>query len=837
MVSDYCKIDLNNSKFKNLSKADKEAVEKSVDEMIERAMKKRDIDSNKAVMMELDEYERLLDIANKHQQVNAYRNILVQAQMMEIMDGSFADDPAEGIMAYLFGAQNERFGARNHAAGRVDLYKNKYVANLRKLLIKDRLMGILKSGKFDGDIRRAAMLMDQNMSVDHLNKDAVAVAKHIQTVNKILRKDANSTGAMIGELQGYVTTQGHNPSKIKANKDAWIKFMKERLDFSRSTFSEARLQEELLQQWSEFSSGAHIADQVKFDDPGKGLSGFQSIAKSLSKNRKIHFKTVEDEIEYAELFGNASLADDVFSNLMQTGRKIGLQTALGPNFRMNIDNAIRKKLDKLNKEGKDELAKKLNNTKQYLDSNGIPQLTGENNIAGNEIAATVDSSLSVLNRTAKLGGAAIASLVGDPITHALNMSFFDRSVSSFFTGYGNFLKGLSRNLDAPEVQDFIAELQMTTSYMLNQINPRFSDSITPSNKIEVGSERLQNFFFKWTGQTYLDDHFRVEASIGVARKLGNDAGLSYDKLPDGHKRIMSWYGVTPDEWEFVRTSVKKFENDSVLDLEGLLNSPLLSDYTVSKGYKDTPFQRERLARNVIDKFKNVVNDQQSYSILGADDRLRAWMYAGSKRGTAGNVTARQLATFKGWPLAYMQRVLRRQAMSNDTPSAMLMNGFGIIMAMTAGGYALVQLGELRNGREPKPMTTELLIESMVRGGGLGFYGDLIYSVGEANSGKDAFVKTLGPTAENIATISQIVNDAYGLEPQKSVDDTLKLIKGNVPFANHFMIKPVVDYMFLNQVTEYVSPGALSRAEQKRYEKYGNNYLPNVPPPSERMLFN
>ena len=70
MVSDYCRIDLNNSKFKNLSKADKEAVEKSVDEMIERAMKKRDIDSNKAVMMELDEYERLLDIANKHQQEN-----------------------------------------------------------------------------------------------------------------------------------------------------------------------------------------------------------------------------------------------------------------------------------------------------------------------------------------------------------------------------------------------------------------------------------------------------------------------------------------------------------------------------------------------------------------------------------------------------------------------------------------------------------------------------------------------------------------------------------------------------------------------------------------------
>jgi hypothetical protein len=836
MVSDYCKLDLTKGKFKNLSKADKEAVEKSVDEMIERAAKKRDIDSNQAIMMELDEYERLLDIAKKHQQVNAYRNILVQAQMMEIMDGSFANDPSEGIMAFLLGSQNEKFGARNHAASRIEMYKHKYVNNLRKLLVKDKLMGIFSSGKFDDDIRRAALYLDQGVPVDGLNKDAVLIAKHLQTVNKMLRKDANSTGAMVGELQGYVTTQGHNQWKIKANKDAWTRFMKERIDFSRSTFSTDRLDEELLQQWSEFSSGAHIADQVKFDTPGKGLSGFQSIAKSLSKNRKIHFKTVEDEIEYAKLFGNASLADDVFGNLTNTGRRVGMQTALGPNFRMNIDNAINKKIDNLNKAGKADLADKLNKTKGYLNSNGIPQLTGENNIAGNQIAATVDSSLSMLNRTAKLGAVALASTVGDPITHGLNMAMFDRNVASFFTGYGSFFKGLGRNLASEEVQDFMSELYLTTTHMLNQINPRFSDSIIASNKIEMGSEKLQNFFFKWTGQTYLDDHFRVGASIGVAHKLGKDAKLPYDKLSDGHKRIMSWYGITPDEWEFARTSTKTLEGFPILDVENIINSNGLSDYVVAKGFKDTPFQRERIARDLADKFRNVINDQQSYSVLGADDRLRAWMYAGSKRGTVGNVTARQLATFKGWPLAYMQRVLRRTLSSNDTHSTKALNMFGVMVAMMAGGYTLVQLGELRNGREPKPMSWELIKESMIRGGGLGFYGDILYAAGEENTGEKALTKLAGPTAENVVKAFNIYNDAYSLEPSKSTDTALNLIKSNTPFANHFLVKPVMDYIFLNQVAEYVSPGVLSRAEQKRSEKYGNNYLPNVPPPSERMLF-
>lgn len=837
MVSKYCEINLSDPKFDKLSKTDKEQISKDIDRIIERAARNASIeDIASKVEMELNDYLELVDRAELVKKVNSYRNLLAREKMYEIMTGPFKANPSEGLMAFMVGSQVEGFGSRLSVSRIMEGYQQRYTNSLQKLLVNDGLDKAFSSGKFDLEIRVAASRLDAKMDVSDLPEIAVAIAKHLQTVNKIMLKDANSMGAVIGSLDGYVTRQGHNMHKIRAKKEAWKNFMRTELDTDRSNFGKINFEDELEKQWSEFSSGIHIKEIVK-EDPGKGLTGFASLAKSMSKNRDIIFKSPEAEFRYAKEFGEGSLFDDVIVNYSSTGRKVGMLSALGPNPLMNIEMIVKQLSDELNKLGKPDEVLKLNKNLDYVKNVVFPVLTGASSIPGNEIAATAETIVAKTLRMSKLGSASIASLVGEPVMNGLNLSFLEGNTLSFFKGVTESFSKLKPFIKKPEVQEFLEDYRVQLSYLNHSLNHRnLEDIVSPLNNIERTTDRLENFFFKMTGMNALDRTWRYAASMGFAKRLAMNSDKVFDDLPDSYKRVLSNSGIDAADWNMVRGIKKDFGGDigELIGIEQIRTSDMLGPYVKSKGFKDTPFQRNRLAEDLINKVTSMLNDYQSYSVISADARLRAAMYGGMKRGSTQSVIFRQLMLLKSWPLAYMQSTFGRTFYRNDPLMTKVANTVGIMIAMTASGYLLTQITELRKGREPLPLNTQTMLSSFARGGGLGLYGDFVYSVAEESMGKDALYKLAGPAAQLAGDSIDVVQELFAGEDSKFSEKAFKLIKSNVPFANHFFVKPVADYLLLNAMTEVISPGALERAELRQMKRTGTDYI--FGKPSETMLF-
>jgi hypothetical protein len=58
------------------------------------------------------------------------------------------------------------------------------------------------------------------------------------------------------------------------------------------------------------------------------------------------------------------------------------------------------------------------------------------------------------------------------------------------------------------------------------------------------------------------------------------------------------------------------------------------------------------------------------------------------------------------------------------------------------------------------------------------------------------------------------------------------VVSNIPFANMWFVRPVLNYMVLNELRETLSPGSMARDDMRARQEFGQEPLLS---PSERML--
>jgi hypothetical protein len=121
--------------------------------------------------------------------------------------------------------------------------------------------------------------------------------------------------------------------------------------------------------------------------------------------------------------------------------------------------------------------------------------------------------------------------------------------------------------------------------------------------------------------------------------------------------------------------------------------------------------------------------------------------------------------------------------------------------------------DMLKGKEPRdPFDWKTAAAAMQQGGGLGIYGDFLFGEMRNRSGQGFLATVAGPTFGELDKLA----DLYGRA--KNGDDVgaaiQRIILSNTPFANHFMLRPAADYLFLRSITEAINPGALRRMEEK-----------------------
>jgi hypothetical protein len=217
-------------------------------------------------------------------------------------------------------------------------------------------------------------------------------------------------------------------------------------------------------------------------------------------------------------------------------------------------------------------------------------------------------------------------------------------------------------------------------------------------------------------------------------------------------------------------------------------------------------------------------DEMGFGFLEQDLKSRRFMLQGTKAGTVTGEILRFMGQFKGFPVAFTQRVLGR-AMQGYSPDERLLQArnLGTLMAgLLVMGYVSMIAKDFLRGYTPRdPEKPKTWLAALFQSGGAGIYGDFLFA--QANRFGNAPLETIvGPTAGTAASIINLATRARDGEAKAA--DALNIALQNTPFLSLWYARPALDLLILNSMRESLSPGFIQRQQQRRKEDFGQERI-------------
>lgn len=234
-----------------------------------------------------------------------------------------------------------------------------------------------------------------------------------------------------------------------------------------------------------------------------------------------------------------------------------------------------------------------------------------------------------------------------------------------------------------------------------------------------------------------------------------------------------------------------------------------------------------------------IHDESEFAVVNPDLKTRAiTTFGGQQAGTYGGEIARTVMQFKSFPIAMMTRHWSRmlEGDHNAQGAPMLANrvlyGMALMATLTGLGAVSVQEKQLLGGKDPIDMNKgRFWAKAVAQGGGLSILGDL-FLVDPASSGADAigtFAKNaIGPTLGTASDLllKVVTENIWQAAEGKDSHWEAELFgwaKAQTPAANLWWLKPFVEHGFTNAIQESLSPGYLSRVQQRAQKDWGNRW--------------
>jgi hypothetical protein len=238
---------------------------------------------------------------------------------------------------------------------------------------------------------------------------------------------------------------------------------------------------------------------------------------------------------------------------------------------------------------------------------------------------------------------------------------------------------------------------------------------------------------------------------------------------------------------------------------------------------------ETLRSTAISRLLGFIVDESEYAVLAPDLMSRAISTRGTQKGTINGELQRHLMLFKGFPVAMMTRQIRRLA-SIEGRGNKFSYGIQLILGLTAMGALSLTLKDIWYGKDPRDMTEKKFWgAAFVQGGGLGIYGDILYTGlgGNSRSGQPNWANFLGPVAGTFVDALNItLGNAGELAEGKDTNigaEAIRFSRQNMPFVNLWYARSAIDHMFVHEMQEAASPGYLNKMRKNARKEWGQDY--------------
>jgi len=784
-------------------------------------------DSEDAAMKAAEALGEKMKLAAVIEKRNAALNLKRQIEAVGFVKSQFAKDPGTGVEALLVGVNNLRQGSRLSVMAaqreRTGFYLGGFAADLERLGLSD----VLAKGDLDLDVARALWAKD-NPSAPPFKGPAEAqqIADVVHKWQEVTRLDQNKAGAWIGKMQGYITRQSHDAhALIKAGFDKWKQAIGTKLDWDRilADMPDKDPEEFLKAAYNGIVSGQHFKTGTA--EPS-GFKGPSNLAKKLSQERVLHFKTADDWFNYNAEFGTGNLRESVVRGFSSAAENVGMLRTMGTNPGAMIE----KITSEVSRSLKDDPIALKNFMQRKPDFDRyLKSVDGTMRIPVNGMMARVSSNVRAGQGMAKLG-AALAAQFSDIGLFGSEMRY---QGATYLSGMGEAIGGLLRGRGSTEQRKVLSELGVFFESAIGEITNRFSAADSLGGKMS----KLQQAFFKINGMSWWTDTMRASAGLMMSHRLANMKDLSWGEIGD-LQRSLSLFGIDEGKWDLVRQgAVKEADGKAYLTPEAVRDVPdeALAGYLESRGQKSTPRNVASLREEIESSLRTYFVDRVDFAALTPDAKTQAYMLRGTQPGTIEGETLRFVAQFKSFNAAMIQKPIGREiyGYGSDTLAEAMKDGRGTMLGLaqlmvwtTLFGYgSMVAKDALKNKTPRDPANYKTWIAAMSQGGGLGIYGDFLF--GQSNRLGGGLVSTLaGPTLGTAGDVADIWTTLRDGDPGGAGAKAFRTALNNTPYMNLFYVRPVMDYLFLNQLQESMNPGYIQRTRQ-RMEKEGQQFI--LPP--------
>lgn len=761
--------------------------------------------------------------------------------------------------------------------------------NLRITAVRQELMSTmgdgfkaLGEGRFWGlveDRSRALQVVKALFGEDVDDPVIKQGAKVIQDTLESIRVRYNALGGNIKHLKDYGLPQSHDVMKVaragdvlapigkswvsqrfmsgarvvtrtlaglddamKHNRAAWVDFIADKLDRDKYLDLETGKR---LNDNEYYEMLGKVYDTLVTDGAVNSPTAQTALAKKAGKgkrgdkHRALHFKDAESWLAYEEMFGNNNIGLTISSHINSMGREIALMQEMGPN-----PNGTFEALHGLAQRDADmaKLKHGINPlvAAKYRDMHGTPPfmvtttqmwntLSGAaGTVKGLGYVADIAQGLRTLQCGGKLGAAFISSFsdVGTYFTTALV--------------HGIPLKQAAKALVhtwSKEGAEF-AQQHAILADTMNASLARWGEENIGTGLINTMTEATMRLSLLegWTNGVRRAMGFLMMDTMHKMRKT------DWQDLHHMDRARLEEAGFTEKDWIILQhASSTEHQGRQLLTNQDIKDS-LLND--ISPDLIDAFEIHARDIQDARTKLLAYYYQEMYMASLNPNLRTRTSTSYGSQKGTVGGELWRSFMLFKSFPFGMVSAHFRRASQywrHGEKASALKYTG-ALVATTTALGAVSLQAANLIGGRDLQDMeSADFWTNAFLKGGGLGFYGDILYNglLGENKYGAPNVIGFAGPvfgTMMDAWDTALSVRDAAVYDKDtKAGTKAMRLIRSNTPIINTWYIKGILDRAVFNDLNEMASPGYLRRQE-KRMKKstgqgfwWGNTMLPTRAP--------
>lgn len=620
---------------------------------------------------------------------------------------------------------------------------NEYFFKLVEDLRQGDLTHYFTNKNFHKSIRQELWNLTHHRKTDTKSIHAKKVASIIHKLQTNQMKRLSSLGIDVPSIEGYITRQTHDKSKIQnVTANEWIEFINPLLDKDRMDAN---------------VNLAEIYDNLRSGIHGKGYSdgGHRDISDYFSSERKLLFKSADASYLYHEKFGEGLFNDMVISNFNKLGYDIGI-----------IDNLTTNPLEYLRSTLGNEYIQDLK-----------PHVKGQNKaqkdvdwIEGGALDRRMKHLLGVKNEVPTL------SDVGQNLRNLKNMaslgqvmltSFTDVATVSFeaikngipiFQSFGQNLKGLTHSLSPEDKKSFGRMLGVGVDNQLGNMYSRLTNDTTGTNLIGTMSKAVM----RMTGMGWWDNSHKSSFGLMLSNEIAHElkTGMNNQRLVKNLKR----YGITEQDYDQLRKLIKKAEDGN--------------DYVIPEEWSETNHKQNEVSK----KLRTFISDRVNTAIITPNAGAKYVANMMQPDGTAAGESIKLLMQYKSFTIALTRNVIMDSWKTGD---GSLLGAY--VMMAAVGGYLSMSAKALVRGEEAPDINEETLAKSLMVGGALGYFGDFLFH--EHNRYGQGFVQaSMGAVPSDGFEVASLLANLSEGKVDKASDQAKNLLIRNTPMRNMFWLQ-------------------------------------------------